>query len=209
LARGDASMILKHKYFYFKKAVSDKFCDDVIKYGLRHKVKKATVRKVTNKKQINTKKYRNSDVVFLDEAWLYREIQPFVHQANKEAEWNFQWDWTEPAQFTIYGPKQFYNWHIDTSLPYDTPNNLNTHNKLRKISMTINLSDPKDYKGGHFEFDFRDHQDVKKCKPHRVKEIGGKGSLIVFPSDTWHRVTPITRGTRYSLVVWNLGYSFK
>ena len=42
-------MILKHKYFYFKKAVSDKFCDDVIKYGLRHKVKKATVRKITNK----------------------------------------------------------------------------------------------------------------------------------------------------------------
>ena len=125
------------------------------------------------------------------------------------AGWNFQWDWTEAPQFTIYGPNQFYNWHVDTSLPYDTPDNLNTHNKIRKISMTINLSDPKDYKGGHFEFNFRDHHDINKCKPHRVKEIRDKGSLIVFPSDTWHRVTPITRGTRYSLVVWNLGYSFK
>ena len=37
-------MILNHKYFYFKKALTDKFCDDVIKYGLEHKTKKATVR---------------------------------------------------------------------------------------------------------------------------------------------------------------------
>ena len=202
-------MILNHKYFYFKKALTDKFCDDVIKYGLEHKVKKATVRKVTNVSQGVTKKYRNSDIVFLDEEWIYKEIQPYVRRANEEAGWNFEWDWTEPAQFTIYGPNQFYNWHVDTSLPYDNPNNLNTHNKIRKLSVTVNLSNSKDYKGGHFEFDFRDYQDIKKCKPHRVKEINQRGSLIVFPSDLWHRVTPVTKGKRYSLVMWNLGYSFK
>ena len=36
-----------------------------------------------------------------------------------------------------------------------------------------------------------------------------KGSIIVFPSFVWHRVKPVTKGTRYSLVIWNLGYPFK
>ena len=44
-------MILKNNYFYFKKALTDKFCDDVIKYGLGHKTKKATIRKITNVSQ--------------------------------------------------------------------------------------------------------------------------------------------------------------
>jgi len=42
-----------------------------------------------------------------------------------------------------------------------------------------------------------------------VKEILPKGSIVVFPSFVWHRVQPVTKGTRYSLVVWNLGYPFK
>ena len=46
---------------------------------------------------------------------------------------------------------------------------------------------------------------------HRIqcKEILPKGSIIVFPSFLWHRVKPVTKGVRYSLVVWNLGYPFK
>ena len=42
-----------------------------------------------------------------------------------------------------------------------------------------------------------------------VTEIRPRGSIIVFPSFVWHRVTPVTKGTRYSLVVWSLGYPFK
>ena len=42
-----------------------------------------------------------------------------------------------------------------------------------------------------------------------VKEILPKGSIVVFPSFVWHRVQPVTKGTRYSLVIWNLGYPFK
>ena len=36
-----------------------------------------------------------------------------------------------------------------------------------------------------------------------------KGSIIVFPSFVWHRVKRVTKGSRYSLVIWNLGYPFK
>jgi predicted 2-oxoglutarate/Fe(II)-dependent dioxygenase YbiX len=43
----------------------------------------------------------------------------------------------------------------------------------------------------------------------QCKEILPKGSIIIFPSFVWHRVKPVTKGARYSLVVWNLGYPFK
>ena len=43
----------------------------------------------------------------------------------------------------------------------------------------------------------------------QCKEILPKGSIIVFPSYVWHRVKPVKKGTRYSLVLWNLGYPFK
>jgi PKHD-type hydroxylase len=43
----------------------------------------------------------------------------------------------------------------------------------------------------------------------QAKETLSKGSIIVFPSFVWHRVKPVTKGTRYSLVMWNLGYPFK
>ena len=41
------------------------------------------------------------------------------------------------------------------------------------------------------------------------KEARVKGSVIVFPSFVWHRVAPVTKGTRYSLVIWNLGFPFR
>jgi PKHD-type hydroxylase len=45
-----------------------------------------------------------------------------------------------------------------------------------------------------------------KYKCEEAKQIG---SIVVFPSFVWHRVCPVTKGTRYSLVIWNLGYPFK
>ena len=48
-----------------------------------------------------------------------------------------------------------------------------------------------------------------KKKIHKIKEIRGKGSLIVFPSYTIHKVEPVTKGTRHSLVIWYLGNPYR
>ena len=88
----------------------------------------------------------------------------------------------------------------------------NSHGKIRKLSVTISLNDPDEYDGGNLEFDFRNQIDWEKNKKARIKscaEIRPRGSVIVFPSFCWHRVAPVTRGTRYSLVIWNLGYPFR
>ena len=72
--------------------------------------------------------------------------------------------------------------------------------------MTVNLTDSKDYEGGDLKFDFGPHS---KNQYHTCEEIRPKGSIIVFPSYVYHQVTPVTKGTRYSLVMWSTGKPFK
>lgn len=209
-------MNLKEYYWYFKSALPKSFCEEVIKYALNKQEQLALIGKTQeilekkgslNKKEINNlKKQRNSNIVWLNEKWIYKEITPFIHLANKNAGWNFEWDWSETCQFTKYKKGQFYDWHSDSwEKAYDCPNDLNLHGKIRKLSVTCSLSDPSTYKGGELEFDFRN--DVKK-KIRVCKEILPQGSIVVFPSHVWHRVKPVLKGTRYSLVVWNCGKPF-
>ena len=75
--------------------------------------------------------------------------------------------------------------------------------KVRKISMTLNLTDPKSYEGGNLKFDLGPHVEGDRLKVLDDSRL--QGSLIVFPSFTYHCVTPVTSGTRYSLVLWLLG----
>ena len=81
--------------------------------------------------------------------------------------------------------------------------------KIRKLSVTCSLSDPSEYTGGELEFNFNDPEKTKKQNIRKCIEILPKGSICVFPSFVWHRVCPVKKGTRYSLVIWNLGESFK
>ena len=128
--------------------------------------------------------------------------------ANKRAGWNFEWDFTEDIQFTKYKLNQHYSWHCDSwDQTYNTPNDERFHNKMRKLSAIISLSNPKDYVGGKLEFQFRNHHNPSKII--ECKEIRERGSIVVFPSFVWHRVTPVKKGTRYSLVSWSLGYPFR
>ena len=146
----------------------------------------------------------------MEDKWIYKEIIPYVNEANKIGKWNFNWDYSESCQFTKYGPGQYYGWHCDSyNEPYNHPNNINSHGKIRKLSVTCSLSDPSEYVGGELEFNFNDPLKNKKMNIKKCTEILPKGSLVVFPSFVWHRVRPIQSGVRHSIVIWNLGYPFK
>ncbi len=202
-------MNLKNKYYFWEKEISSKVCDDIIKLGLSKDKKQGSIsnHKIKGSK---LKKIRDSNVVFLNDHWLFKLIFHHVSTANKMAGWNFDIDYTENMQFTIYGKNQHYDWHCDSAEePYDCPHDIKKHGKVRKLSVTVSLTDPKEYKGGDFEFDFRTHKDVNKIKFYKSKKIKPKGSIIVFPSYTWHRVLPVTSGTRYSLVAWVCGRPFR
>ena len=207
-------MNLQNYFWFFPKAVPAHICDDIIKYGLQIKEEMAVTggygdQKLNRQQVKDLKKKRDSNIVWLSESWIYREVQPYIRQANASAGWNFEWDHSEACQFTKYNKGQYYDWHCDGwggvyNRP-DTP----SHGKIRKLSVTLSLSDGKEYKGGDFEVDFRDKDPDKKVNTRVVKEIRPKGSIVVFPSDLWHRIKPITKGVRYSLVIWSLGWPFK
>jgi len=212
-------MNLQNYYYYFQSVLTPRFCDELIKYGTSQQEQLALTGGQTTKIQegkdlneediVDLKKKRDSNVVWLSDRWIYKEIQPYINQANKLAGWNFDWDYSEACQFTKYKLNQFYDWHCDSwENLYDNPNNKDTHGKIRKLSVTCSLSDPKDYKGGELEFDFR-NMDPSKPNVRKCAEISARGSIVVFPSHVWHRVKPVTKGTRYSLVIWNLGYPFR
>ena len=209
-------MNLTNYYWYFQSAVPSRICDEIVKYSKSIQDQRATTGgygdpKKLNPKQIkDLKKKRDSDIVWLQDRWVYNEVQPYVHKANASAGWNFQWDFSESMQFTQYKKGQYYGWHCDGwDRPYQGQQGNPSNGKIRKLSVTLTLSDPKDYKGGELEFDFRNFDPDKKPNIHKCKEILPKGSLVVFPGFVWHRVCPVTQGTRHSLVMWNLGWPYK
>ena len=210
-------MNLSNYFWCFKSALTPRFCDEVVKYALGKKEIMGVTRGSSNdrnlaekpltKEEVRNLKYkRDSDLVWLGDTWIYKEIHPFVHQANKNAGWNFQWDHSDLCQFTKYKLNQYYDWHNDSG------EKIPPHGKIRKLSMTCQLTDGSEYSGGELEFDFRQYDPPQRDESkHLIKTtaILPKGSIIVFPSFVWHRVKPVTKGVRYSLVVWHLGYPFK
>ena len=64
-------------------------------------------KKLTKLELKNIQKKRKSDVVWMNDRWIYKEIQPYIHQANSNAGWNFDWDWSESCQFTEYKKDSF------------------------------------------------------------------------------------------------------
>jgi len=212
-------MNLADYYWYFDSVLSHKFCDELIKYGNTKKEELGLIGEISRKSESgqpledkdikNLKTKRNSNVVWLPERWIYKEIHPYLRAANKNSGWNFEWDFSEACQFTKYKHNQYYDWHCDSwNKPYDKDHkNENYRNKIRKLSATCQLSDNSDYEGGQLEFQYRNHDnanEVTVCEQARKK-----GSIIIFPSFVWHRVKPVTKGTRYSLVIWNLGKPFR
>ena len=102
---------------------------------------------------------------------------------------------TEPAQFTVYHKKGFYDWHMDLNAF-----GKQGQNPIRKISMTCLLSDPSEFTGGELTF-----SEMGDTKPLDLKQ----GQAIFFASFLRHKVAPVKKGIRKSLVMWFGGPPFK
>ena len=131
---------------------------------------------------------RRSKICWLSDKWIKMLLWEYVLKANKA----FQIDIKNNSemQFIEYrhNEKGHYDWHHDV--------NWNGQDGMdRKLSVTIQLSDSNEYVGGNFEFDeIKTNVDFKP-----------QGTMIIFPSYLRHRVSPVTFGTRRSLVAWYYG----
>jgi len=198
-------MNLINNYFILEEAVTNRFCDHVIEYGKYLKEQVATTwgynpNTLNDYDRQELEKTRKSKITWMSDNWMYREIQPIIHQVNAQAGWNFQWSMTESFQFTKYegNQKQHYDWHTDSG---DADDNGLT----RKISASLILANDDEYEGGDFQICIP-NPNQNKIINIKLKQ---KGTMIFFPSFVWHRVVPVTKGTRYSLVCWSKGNLFK
>lgn len=123
--------------------------------------------------------------------WLFRHMTDVVNNLNQNF-FKFDLDgFGEGFQFTKYeAPAGKYDAHIDKSYGRG----------IRKLSVVVQLSDPADYEGGDLCI-----QTSNEPQPMQKEQ----GFLVAFPSYTLHGVTPVTKGTRYSLVAWLTGPAFK
>ena len=169
-------------------------CQMVINKGMSLKKEEAKVGMgkpeggLDPKKRITTVSW----IPFKDMPKMYQDIERTMLKANNN---HFGFDGmrlTEPGQFTHYLTGGFYDWHMDNDV-------LGKHQPpVRKISMTLLLSDPATFEGGELEF-------MSKGKTAKLKQ----GQAIFFASWLQHRVKPVTKGERKSLVMWFGGPSFK
>ena len=191
-------MFIKNYYYYYKKLFSPEFCDYVINKGTSVVNREATVG--DGKGGRKDLKMRSSNVSWITDPYILDPVKRIMEETNKKAGWNFHLGLNIDlqAQFTRYDKNQFYTWHCDC---------FKHQEKNRKISFTLNLSDPSAYKGGEFEFDYRDVTKSKRTEV--VAQVQEKGSCLMFPSFIWHRVRPVKKGVRYSLVVWLTGENFR
>mgnify|MGYP003661027994 CR=1 FL=1 len=210
-------MKLTNDWYYFIDAIDKATCKKIKEAGEKN-LKKASVN--MNKGELSKKereigkkptwgidkKARESQVAWIQEQWLYDLIFPFMNEANKKAGWNFDIVSCQTPQLTQYKKNNFYGWHVDgdsDSLSVYTSKDPLVNGNVRKISMTLLLND--NYEGGDFQIGSLKRGEVVESTP----EFNKAGSVIFFPSFLWHRVIPVTKGNRYSLVAWFMGPPFK
>ena len=148
--------------------------------------------------QIN-KTVRKSKINFTEpdeeNRWIFNKLNNFIQMINNKF-YNFDLVGYNNFQFSTYNSKEngHYDWHIDSYVNNSNPNGTGLH---RKLSMTLLLND--DFEGGDFEINLSQPQKIE------VK----KGRAIFYPSFVLHRVTPVTKGIRKSLVIWVEGPRWK
>jgi PKHD-type hydroxylase len=129
---------------------------------------------------------------FSDNLDMRDQLWDFILEANRQ--WGFDVSKYADIQYTVYEGTDngHYNWHADV----DWASSIASQ---RKISLTVQLSDPSEYEGGDFHL-----QGAQLAPNYKMR-----GTVLAFPSYQYHMVSPVTSGIRRSLVAWFEGPSWR
>jgi len=167
-------------------------CKKIIEIGKSLTKQKAEIVSVKNKYDTNQRLSYVSWIPFNMAPEMYEIIEKVMHQTNSNHFGFENMQITEFAQYTEYPEKGFFDWHIDSHI------NCEHQPPVRKISMTCLLSHESEFKGGGLEI-------IKEGNVLKPKQ----GQAVFFASFIRHRVAPISKGIRKSLVMWFGGTPFK
>jgi PKHD-type hydroxylase len=174
-------------YSYWNDAFTKEECEKIIQIAKdKGLIKGKTVNNSDDRKSNISWLYPNDNM-----EWVYRKVTDIVLNLNSRFFCFDIFGINEGFQFTNYkAPSDKYGKHIDRAL----------NCVVRKLSVSIQLTDPKEYEGGELYLYAGDKGELMDKK---------QGTLIMFPSYTLHEVTPVTKGERNSLVTWVTGKQFK
>lgn len=187
--------ISEHPFATWKNGFSNDEIQSIITYCDSLEKTSATVGGFTEGDDISN--IRESDISWValtpDTNWLYDKLSYIARQLNGEFYKFNLFGFQEHFQYTVYksDSKGHYTWHRDSGAVKDIG--------PRKLSLVLQLTDPAEYEGGELEL-------LTSADPLQVAKE--KGLVSVFPSYTLHRVTPVTLGTRRTLVAWITGPAF-
>ena len=180
------------KYFVFPNAFNSKECRKIIKsldkpYRMRNAgygpdPSKQMAMDDSVRKSMGTTVYK-SETEF---SWIRNRMLRYCHEANEVYKTKITDELTDDLQLLKYGPGGHFIRHCDSGGP--------GYFALRELSIVLQLSSPKEYKGGELLL-----QTLSKEPDVAPKE---QGTLIVFQSCLFHQVMPVTKGVRYSMVAW-------
>lgn len=153
----------------------------------------------------NLRNYRDvikRNVNLLEHSWLKNFLMQFVEHANWA--WGLDVTGIDQVELLEYGEVNAkYDWHTDSEI---TTHGYGENGKFdRKITLIIQLSDPEDYDGCDLEIKETTGDESKNILETFNDEVRKQGTVITFPSYQLHRITPLTRGMRKSLVAWASG----
>ena len=181
-------------------------CEQIIRHGISSQPKTAVI----GENEINKEKRRSNVSWFRTERWIGKWVVDGAKEVCKQV----GWDTTRPEhiQFTVYhAPNGHYTWHKDC---YDRDQKCyiehkDIYSRQRKVSIVCNITDPSEYEGGQLEIVDPSMAPDEPEENRIIKVSKDRGQVCIFPSFLFHRVTPITKGTRYSLVCWLRGPEFR
>jgi len=176
-----------YTYAYWEKAFTKEECKTIIDIAKNKGLIKGTTTGKTDARLSKVSWLYSTD----DLGWVFKKITDIVLNLNDRF---FQFDifgLNEGLQFTNYkAPSDKYKKHVDREVD----------SVIRKLSLSIQLTDPKEYQGGELLL-YENEKGIEMKKE--------QGTLILFPSYTLHEVKPVTKGERNSLVSWVTGKQFK
>jgi len=172
-----------------------KLCKEIIDLSSTLKKEQGKIGHVGKEVGDNDKKSRQSTISWIDfnkMQPMYDDINNFIQKTNRNHFGFGDIQIREPAQITEYIKGGFYDWHTDTRVDMDS------EPPVRKLSMTLLLNDPSEFEGGELQIAGVNNPKIMK-----------QGHATIFASFLQHRITPVTRGVRRSLVMWFGGEPFK
>jgi len=180
-----------------KNFLTSEECDKLIKLGTSKTISPGQLRGIPGQQGTKNSSIRKGHVSWIhddkESEWLFIKLQDMIEQVNQKY-YRYHIDSFETLQFTIYDEvDDHYELHLDAIAN-------SFADSYRKFSFSIQLSDTQDYQGSDLEFMLNARE--------TFNAVRDRGTLIIFSSMMWHKVTPLISGKRYSLVGWVQGKPF-